>query len=105
MTVDEAFAALADPTRMEIVTRLSRGPASVSELAEPYNMSLRGILKHVRVLEAAGLVKTVKDGRVRRCELRPQRLDEATRWLEQVRQRWQRRLDRLERYTTRKGTP
>lgn len=101
-TVDQAFAALADPTRVEIVMRLSRGPASVSELAAPYEMSLRGILKHVQVLEEAGLVRTVKDGRVRHCELDPRGLGEAARWLDQARERWERRIDRIERYA-RKG--
>src|SRR5262245_21475734 len=105
MTIEAAFAALADPTRVEIVTRLSRGPATVSELAEPYAMSLRGVLKHVQVLEDAGLVRTVKEGRVRRCELQQRRLDEASRWLEQVRRRWERRIDRLENYATKQGRP
>ena len=104
MGIDQAFAALADPVRIEIVTRLSRGPASVSEIAEPYAMSLRGILKHVQVLEDAGLVVTVKEGRVRRCELQSRRLDEATRWLERVRHRWERRMDRLEEYAKEEGT-
>jgi DNA-binding transcriptional ArsR family regulator len=104
MGIDQAFAALADPVRVEIVTRLSRGPASVSEIAEPYRMSLRGVLKHVQVLEEAGLVTTVKEGRVRRCELQSRRLDEATRWLERVRTRWERRIDRLEQYTKSEGT-
>ena len=75
ITLDQTFAALADPTRVEIVTRLSRGPASVSELAEPYDMSLRAVLKHVQVLEDAGVVRTVKEGRVRRCELEPRSID------------------------------
>jgi DNA-binding transcriptional ArsR family regulator len=104
MRVDEAFSALADPIRIEIVTRLSRGPASVSELAEPYAMSLRGVLKHVQVLEGAGLVATFKEGRVRRCELQSRQLEEASQWLEGVRQRWERRIDRMEEYTKKKGT-
>ena len=97
--IDHTFAALADPTRIEIVTRLSRGSASVSELAEPHAMSLRAVLKHVQVLEAAGLVHTVKDGRVRTCSLQPARIDSATHWMEQLQRRWERRLDRLEQYT------
>ena len=96
ITLDQTFAALADPTRVAIVTRLSRGPASVSELAEPYDMSLRAVLKHVHVLEDAGVVRTVKEGRVRRCELEPRSIDATARWMEQVRQRWERRLDRIE---------
>ena len=67
--IDETFAALGDPTRAAILGRLSRGPASVTELAEPFAMSLRGVLKHVKVLEDAGVVRTVKTGRVRRCEI------------------------------------
>jgi DNA-binding transcriptional ArsR family regulator len=96
--IDHTFAALADPTRIDIVTRLSRGPASVSELAEPHEMSLRAILKHVQVLEDAGLVRTVKDGRVRRCSLEPSRIDTATHWMEELRRRWDLRIDRLEKY-------
>jgi DNA-binding transcriptional ArsR family regulator len=97
-TVDRTFAALADPTRIDIVTRLSRGSATVSELAEPFSMSLRAVLKHIETLEDSGLVRTVKTGRVRRCELERERLDDATRWIEQIRKRWDRRLDRLETY-------
>jgi DNA-binding transcriptional ArsR family regulator len=96
-TIDQTFAALADPTRVEIVQRLSRGAASVSELAEPYDMTLRAVLKHVQVLEDAGVVRTTKEGRVRRCELVPKRIDESARFFEQLRQRWERRLDRIER--------
>jgi DNA-binding transcriptional ArsR family regulator len=104
-TVEQTFAALADPTRIQIVTRLSRGSASVSELATPHSMSLRAVLKHVQVLEAAGLVRTVKDGRTRRCSLDTARIDSATRWMDQVRQRWTGRLDRLEEYANDGGTP
>src|SRR4029077_8138837 len=93
---DQPFAALADPPRVEIVMRLSRGVASVGDLAEPFDMSLRAVLKHVQVLEIAGLVRTVKHGRVRLCELQPDRIDDASRWIEQLRHRWERRLDRIE---------
>ena len=99
-TADQRFAALADPTRIELVLRLSHGPASVSELAEPYDMSLRAVLKHVQVLEGAGLVRTVKQGRVRQCELDRRGFDAAGRWIDDVRRRWERRLDRLEKYVT-----
>jgi DNA-binding transcriptional ArsR family regulator len=100
MTTDQTFAALADPTRLQLVTRLSRGAASVSELAEPYDMSLRAVLKHVQVLEGAGLVRTVKHGRVRRCELDRRGIDAAGKWIDDVRRRWERRLDRLDEYVT-----
>jgi DNA-binding transcriptional ArsR family regulator len=104
-TADQTFAALADPTRIELVLRLSSGPASVSELAEPYDMSLRAVLKHVQVLEGAGLVRTVKRGRVRRCELDRRGLDAAGKWIDDVRRRWERRLDRLEKYVTTQERP
>jgi len=96
VTLDQTFAALADPTRVEIVQRLSRGRASVSELAEPYDMTLRAVLKHVQVLEDAGVVRTTKEGRVRRCELVPKRIDESARFFQDIRRRWERRIDRVE---------
>lgn len=98
VTVERTLGALADPTRLEIVDRLSAGPASVSELAAAFPLSLRGVLKHVQVLEDAGVVRTEKHGRVRRCQLRPDRLTEAAAWMDAVRRRWERRLDRLEQY-------
>ena len=102
-TIEHTFAALADPTRVEIVLRLSRGVATVGDLAEPFDMSLRAVLKHVQVLEAAGLVRTAKQGRVRLCELVPAPIDHASRWMEQVRRRWDRRLDRIEKYLENQG--
>jgi DNA-binding transcriptional ArsR family regulator len=102
-TIEHTFAALADPTRVEIVMRLSRGVASVGDLAEPFDMSLRAVLKHVQVLEAAGLVRTEKLGRVRLCELQPDRIDDASRWIEQLRHRWERRIDRIEKYLEDQG--
>ena len=102
-TIEHTFAALADPTRVEIVMRLSRGVATVGDLAEPFDMSLRAVLKHVQVLEAAGLVRTAKQGRVRLCELVPAPIDDASRWIEQVRRRWDRRLDRIEKYLENQG--
>jgi DNA-binding transcriptional ArsR family regulator len=98
IALDETFAALADPTRVEIVVRLSQRSATVSELAEPFEMSLRAVLKHVQVLEDAGLVRTTKEGRVRHCELQPRALDGTVKWIEQIRYRWERRLDRMEAY-------
>jgi DNA-binding transcriptional ArsR family regulator len=83
--------------------RLSRGVATVGDLAEPFDMSLRAVLKHVQVLESAGLVRTVKHGRVRLCELVPAPIDDASRWIEQLRRRWERRLDRIEKYLEDQG--
>ena len=96
--VDRTLAALGDATRVEIVSRLSAGPSSVTELAAGFPMSLRGVLKHVQVLETAGVVRTEKHGRVRRCELQAEVLAGAGQWLDDVRRRWERRLDRLEHY-------
>lgn len=99
--LDRTFGALADPTRREILEQLAEGPASVSELARLADMSLPGLLKHVRVLEQAELVTTEKRGRVRQCRLDPGQLDEAARWIRANRRRWERRLDRLGRYLER----
>lgn len=92
--------ALADPTRAEILERLSGGPASVSHLAERFPMSLRGVLKHVQVLEEAGLIRTSKHGRVRRCHLQPDGLADMARWIDETRSRWDRRLDRMDAHLT-----
>jgi DNA-binding transcriptional ArsR family regulator len=97
-TLDRTLSALSDPTRRAIIERLSAGPASVSELAGPIGISLPGVLKHVRVLEAANLVTTEKRGRTRECSLGPGEMGEVTDWIEHQRQRWERRLDRLEEY-------
>jgi DNA-binding transcriptional ArsR family regulator len=93
--LDEVFQALADPTRRAIVARLVRGPASVSELAAPLTMSMPAVLGHLRVLQASGLVRTTKTGRVRTCELEPRVLRTAERWIVERRTEWERRLDRL----------
>lgn len=93
--LDRTFSALADPTRRQILERLSRGPATIGELAQPFEMSLPGLMKHVRVLELAELVTTEKHGRTRECRLGPERLEDATDWIEQYRDRWEQRLDRL----------
>jgi len=98
LELDRTFSALSDPTRRAILERLGRGPATIGELAEPFGMSLTGLKKHVRVLEEADLVVTQKIGRARRCRLGPGRLEDATRWIEEHRSRWERRLDRLEGY-------
>jgi len=91
--LDRTFAALADGQRRQILDRLGAGPLSVSDLAEPLDMSLPGVLKHVRVLEDALLVETHKEGRTRWCRLADQPLDGAAAWIEQRRERWERRLD------------
>jgi DNA-binding transcriptional ArsR family regulator len=96
--LDRTFAALADPTRRDILERLGQGPATLSELAHPYEMTLPGVLKHVRILEEARLVTTERIGRNRECRLGPDHLDDATQWIELYRRRWERRLDRFEMY-------
>jgi DNA-binding transcriptional ArsR family regulator len=101
-TLDHTFSALADPTRRDILERLGRGPATISELAEPYGMSLTGLKKHIRILEEARLVTTEKIGRTRECRLGPGQLEDAVQWIEMYRHHWERRLDRLESYLERK---
>ncbi len=93
--VHHQFAALGDPTRLAIVERLARGPASAGDLAAPTTMSLPAVLKHVRVLEEAGLVMTVKRGRVRECRLRDDALVAVAEWTAQQQARWSTRLDAL----------
>lgn len=93
--IDATFAALADPTRRAILERLGRGPATITELAEPAGISLTGMKKHVRVLEDAQLVSTEKVGRSRRCTLGPRRLDEEQAWIDGYRRMLDERLDRL----------
>jgi DNA-binding transcriptional ArsR family regulator len=100
--LDRTFSALADHTRRDILTRLGRGPASISELAEPFGMSLTGLKKHVQILEDARLVTTEKVGRVRQCRLGPDRLEDVVQWIEAYRQRWERRIDGLEAYLEQK---
>jgi DNA-binding transcriptional ArsR family regulator len=93
--LDLTFQALADPTRRVMVERLSRGPASVSELAQPLAMSLPAVLQHLQVLEASGLVRSEKVGRVRTCRIEPKALRSAEQWINERRSSWERRLDRL----------
>ena len=94
-SVDRLFQALADPTRRAMVERLSRGPASVTELAQPLTMSLAAVLQHVQVLEASGLVRSLKVGRVRTCTIEPTALQAVERWSGERRADWEHRLDRL----------
>ena len=93
--LDLMFQALADPTRRGMLDRLCRGPASVSELAAPYSMSLPAIVQHLKLLETSGLVRSSKRGRVRTCRLEPAALGAAERWLADRRLVWEARLDRL----------
>ena len=96
--LDRVFHALADPARRGMVERLSRGPATVSELAAPLPMSLPAVVQHLQVLEASGLVRSEKVGRVRTCRIEPQALSSAERWINERRSAWERRLDRLGEY-------
>jgi DNA-binding transcriptional ArsR family regulator len=96
--LDRTFQALADPTRRLMVERLSRGPASVTELAEPHDMSLPAVVQHLAVLEASGLVRSQKIGRVRTCRIEPAALRAAESWISERRSVWERRLDRLGEY-------
>lgn len=96
--LDLAFQALADPTRRRIVARLSQGPASVSELARPLPMSLPAVLQHLQTLEASGLVRSEKKGRIRTCRIEPKAMSRAEKWIGEQRTLWEARLDRLEDY-------
>jgi DNA-binding transcriptional ArsR family regulator len=98
VALDRTFAALADGHRRQILDRLGEGAVSISELAAPLGMSLPGVLKHVRALEAASLVVTEKRGRTRWCRLGVRPLDGAAGWIEERRVVWDRRLDRFERH-------
>ncbi len=104
--VDRTFAALADPTRRGVLERLGRGSATITELAQPFGISLTGMKKHVRVLEEAELVATEKVGRTRRCSLGPRRLDDVQDWIAGYRRTMDERLDRFgELLERRKGVP
>jgi DNA-binding transcriptional ArsR family regulator len=96
--LDRLFQALADPTRMALVERLCRAPASVSELAQPLAMSLSAVMQHLQILEASGLVRSDKVGRVRTCRIDPAVLSTAERWIVERRINWERRFDRLAEY-------
>lgn len=103
--LDRAFAAVADPSRREVLRRLGDGPASVTDLATAAGMTVTGMAKHVHVLEQAGLVTTEKVGRTRRCRLGDERLDDAMAWIAFYQRLWERRLDGLDAYfTLQRGT-
>ena len=96
MRLNDSFAALSDATRRGVLEQLGRSDASITELAEKFDMTLTGMKKHIGVLEQAGLVTTEKVGRVRTCKLGARRLEEETAWLERYRQLWDARFDELE---------
>ena len=93
--LDRTFQALADKSRRGMVERLTLGPASVSELAEPLAMSLAAVVQHVQVLEACGVVRTEKVGRTRMCQIEPAAMTAAEGWIRDRRRGWEARLDRL----------
>jgi DNA-binding transcriptional ArsR family regulator len=94
--LDASFTALSDPTRRGVLEQLGRADRSITELAEKFDMTLTGMKKHVGVLEQAGLVTTVKVGRVRTCRLGRRRLEEEMAWMERYRQMWDARFDELQ---------
>jgi DNA-binding transcriptional ArsR family regulator len=97
-SIDGVFRALADPTRRHVLERLSRSPASVSELAKPFDMALPSLLQHLKILEGSGLVRSGKSGRVRTYQLVPKRMQQAEDWLGKQRTLWTTRLDQLDSY-------
>ena len=96
--LDRVFFALSDRTRRQMLAQLAQGEATVSSLAEPHQMSLPAILKHLGVLREAGLIKEEKDGRVRRCRIDPTELERATAWIAHYRKFWEAQFNRLEKY-------
>jgi DNA-binding transcriptional ArsR family regulator len=97
-SLDRVAAAISDPTRRAILERLARGSARISDVAEPFSMSLTGFCKHVRVLERAGLVRRTRHGRENTLEIRPEPLRDVAQWVLKYEQFWNVRLDRLEKY-------
>ena len=96
--LDGTFQALADPTRRRVLERLGRGPATVTELAKPFDMALPSFMQHLKVLERSHLVRSEKVGRVRTYHLVPQGIESAERWLKVQHDGWEKRLDQLDRY-------
>lgn len=96
--LDATFSALADPTRRAILAKLAEGSATVNELAEPFDISLPAISRHLKVLEGANLISREIEGQKRRCHLQPETLNSATDWIEQTRAFWNERFDALESY-------
>lgn len=93
--LDSVFRALADPTRRAVIQQLGRGSATVSELADPFEMALPSFMKHIAVLESSGLISTKKVGRVRTCKIKPKKLAAAETWINGQRALWEASLDRL----------
>jgi DNA-binding transcriptional ArsR family regulator len=104
-TLDLAFHALSDPSRRGMVERLTRGPASVTELAAPFDMSLSAVMQHLGILEASGLVRTEKLGRVRTCQIDPLALRNVEKWITDRRLLWEQRLDRLGQFLAEENEP
>lgn len=96
--LDRTFGALSDPTRRAILTRLAEGQASVTELAEPFEMSLPAVSKHLKVLEHAGLISRSREAQWRPCKLEPAPLKEVAEWVDEYRELWEERLGRLDEY-------
>ena len=96
--LDATFAALADPTRRAILSRLSRGEATVTELAQPFDMSMPAISRHLKVLERAGLIERGREAQWRPCRLQAEPLREADSWIEQYRRFWEESFDKLDQY-------
>jgi DNA-binding transcriptional ArsR family regulator len=96
--LDETFAALADPTRRKILTRLAKGEATVNELAEPFDLTLQTVSKHIKVLEKCGLISRTRHAQFRPCRLVPQALDVTAEWIERNRQIWTERFDQLDKH-------
>jgi DNA-binding transcriptional ArsR family regulator len=106
MTVEQlnlTFAALADPTRRSILTRLAEGEATVNELAQPFSVSLPAISRHLKVLERAGLIARSREAQWRRSRMQAEPLDEAVAWMQSRKQTWETRIDRLEAHLHRRG--
>lgn len=103
-TLDTTFSALADPTRRAIIARLAAGSATVNELAEPFDISLPAISRHIKVLEGAGLIRREVEAQKRRCHLKPETLKEAEDWIEKTQAFWKQRLNALDKYLNEKRT-
>jgi DNA-binding transcriptional ArsR family regulator len=97
-SLDRVFAALADPTRRAILARLAKGEGTVGELAAPFAISRPAVSKHLNVLEAAGLIHRMPEGRINRCHFDPEPLKAATAWVDRYRRSWEKRLDALAEY-------